>query len=115
MGTCKAWFVLAYMKSIPTPASFAATEIVKPDPDSRILILMMHDDSTLWRTVQHSGAEWLSALLVTQSFDGVELGGLHGGPDTEDQPDADADDDAYGGGPHGHAAGPLQTDTKEHN
>src|SRR5260370_13883934 len=49
-----------------------------------------------------------SGLFVAQGFDGVELGGFHGRPDAEDETDADADDDASGGGPHGHAAPPLQ-------
>src|SRR6266851_5842283 len=50
----------------------------------------------------------LMTLFVAEGFDGVELGGFHGRPDAEDETDADADDDASGGGPHGHAAPPLQ-------
>src|SRR5216684_5587518 len=49
-----------------------------------------------------------SGLFVAQGFDGVELGGFHSGPDTEDETDVDADDNARGGGPHRHAATPLQ-------
>jgi len=59
---------------------------------------------------------WLAraeTLFVAECVYGIEFGGFHGGPNAEDEADADTDGDAGGSGPERHDAGPLQSDADQ--